>query len=245
MFAIFSKAGTRRRRRRRRPFRYRPMHAFHLDLVMVLLLTVAGWALWPKLRSTTISRSRAQPMTVEICNATRQTTDALLHAPTLFAFRSSVGFSGDGPLPGDAAAEAPSLRPPADPAFAVTDFLPPSAPPSHWPGDATVLRARPPAAPPLGLGAPPAPPSPRRPAVRCMASEPDVIVPDVSDLELRTMAGRSIWAHVTFGADGAATAAVLSRHALPPTEALRLERRAMAARASSAPSCQLVFQVAE
>ena len=78
-----------------------------------------------------------------------------------------------------------------------------------------------------------------------MASDPDVVVPDVSGLELRAMAGRAIWVHATFGPDGGATAAVLGRHALSPDEAARLERLAMAARGPAGGSCQLMFHVSE
>ena len=234
-------------RRRRRHFRYRRFHALHLDLAMVLLLTVAGWSLCPAPRVNG-RNYRAAPMTVEIRRSDGQNANDLLHRPTLFAFRSPAGFSGGGALPGgDCTVEAP-LRLPSDPAFDIADFMPMTAAARHWPGDATVLRARMPEPPQSGEAParPAAGPSRLlRKAVRCVASDPDVVVPDVSDLELRAMAGRAIRVHLTFGPDGGATAAVLGRHALPPDEAARLERLAMAARGPAGASCQLVFHVPE
>ena len=234
-------------RRRRRRFRYRRFHALHLDLGMVLLLTVAGWSLCPAPRANGRGY-RAAPMTVEIRTSDGQTANDLLHAPTLFAFRSPAGFSGGGVLPGGDCAVAAPLRLPSDPAFDIADFMPMTAAARRWPGDATVLRAQMPEPPSFGEAParPAAGPSRHlRKAVRCVASDPDVIVPDVSDLELRAMAGRAIWVHLTFGPDGGATAAVLGRHALPPDEAARLERLAMAARGPAGASCQLVFHVPE
>jgi len=94
-------------RRRRRHFRYRRFHALHLDLAMVLLLTVAGWSLCPAPRVNG-RNYRAAPMTVEIRRSDGQNANDLLHRPTLFAFRSPAGFSGGGALPGgDCTVEAP------------------------------------------------------------------------------------------------------------------------------------------
>lgn len=234
-------------RRRRRHFRYRRFHAFHLDLAMVLLLTVAGWSLCPAPRANGRGY-RAAPMTVEIRTSDGQTANDLLHMPTLFALRSPVGFSGGGALPGGECTEATPLRLPSDPSFEIADFMPAAAAEGRWPGDATVLRARMPEPPRFGEATVRRAAGPARllrKAVRCVASEPDVAVPDVSGLELRTMAGRAIRAHVTFGLDGAATAAVLGRHALPPDEAAELERLAMTARGPAGASCQLVFHVPE
>ena len=233
-------------RRSRRRFRYRRFHALHLDLAMVLLLTVAGWSLCPAPRANGRGY-RAAPMAVEIRLSDGQTANDLLHAPTLFAFRSPAGFSG-GVLPGGDCIEAEPLRLPSDPAFEIADFMPGAGAVRHWPGDATVLRARVPEPPSFGEATdrPAAGPARTvRKAVRCVASDPEVVVPDVSDLELRAMAGRSVWAHVTFGPDGGATAAVLSRHVLPADEAARLERLAMGARGPAGASCQLVFHVSE
>jgi len=234
-------------RRRRRHFRYRRFHALHLDLAMVLLLTVAGWSLCPAPRVNG-RNYRAAPMTVEIRRSDGQNANDLLHRPTLFAFRSPAGFSGGGALPGgDCTVEAP-LRLPSDPAFEIADFMPEPASTRRWPGDATALRTRMPEPPQSGeaMARPAAGPARLlRKAVRCVASDPDVVMPDVSDLELRAMAGRAIWVHVTFGRDGGATAAVLGRHALPPDEAAQLERIAMTARGPADASCQLVFHVTE
>ena len=65
-------------RRRRRHFRYRRFHALHLDLAMVLLLTVAGWSLCPAPRVNG-RNYRAAPMTVEIRRSDGQNANDLLH----------------------------------------------------------------------------------------------------------------------------------------------------------------------
>ena len=233
-------------RRKRRRFRYRRFHALHLDLAMVLLLTVAGWSLCPAPRIG--GRGfRAPRMTVEVRASDGQTAEDLLHAPTLFAFRSPAGFSGGDLLPGGASADAEPLKLPSDPAFDRADFMPLADRTLHWPG-AAALGARIPEPPAFGAAAarPAAGPARllRKP-VWCATSDPGVVAPDASGLELRAMAGREIRVHVVFGMDGGAEAAVLGRHALPPAEANALERLAMTVRGPAGASCQLVFHVPE
>lgn len=234
--------------RRRRHFRYRRFHAFHLDLAMVLLLAMAGWTLCPAPR-VGVRSYRAAPMKVEIRVTGDPTADDLLRRPTLFAFRSPVGFSGGEPLPLPGCDGEETLPPalPSGPELPIEDFMPAPAAARRWPGDATVLRARLPEPPSFGEaeGLPAVPARLRSQAVRCAASDPDVVLPDLSALELRAMAGRTIRVHVIFGPDGGATAAVLGRHALPPDEAAELERLAMGCSGPAGASCQLVFHVPE
>lgn len=212
----------------------------------MLLLTAVGWLLWPRFPEAD-EASGLRRVEGVLVSSEAGSSAALLNLPTLFAFRSPIGFVSDDYIYGQVFfKEAPHLISPTPEAPQV-DFAPMPPAVRRWPGEKTIW----------GGGFPPAPvlaPSAGGAAadtakggreVKVIVSDEGVRMMPLNGLKLKGMAGMSFRAQVVFGADGWSEAAVLGPNALAPAEAAAVERALMRMTGPAGSSCWVTFMVPE
>lgn len=225
-------------------FRYRRLHVFHLDVAAVLLLTVAGWSLWPRFPEDDgdVRGGRVEGV---IVSPEAESAESLLNLPTLFAFRSPIGFVGGEDMSSKIFfIEEPHSLPPS-PENPDVDFAPKAPMRCKWPGEKTIwggeIPLAPDFAPSAAVAATDMANGGREAGV--IVSDEGVKMPPMNGLKLKGEPGMSFRVHVVFGADGWAEAAVLLPNALTPADAAAVERAVMRMTGPANSSCWVTFRV--